>query len=107
MIGNAIRFTPDGGCVSITGVDDGDWTLVTISDTGIGITPEDLPHIFKEFWQVEKSKGMGLGLAIVANIIHKHGGVVWASSEAGRGSTFAFKLPKNVPHRPDELDGPE
>ncbi len=107
MIGNAIRFTPDGGSVSITGVDGGDWTLVTISDTGIGITPEDLPHVFKEFWQVEKSKGMGLGLAIVANIIHKHGGIVWASSEAGRGSTFAFKMPKKVPHRPDELDGPE
>ncbi len=106
LIGNAIRFTPDGGSVSITGVDGGDWIRVAVSDTGIGITPEDLPHVFEEFWQVEKSKGMGLGLAIVANIIHRHGGVVWASSEAGCGSTFAFKMPKEVPRRPDELDGP-
>lgn len=96
LIGNAIRFTPNGGRVSITGVDGGDWIQVAISDTGIGITPDDLPHVFEEFWQVEKSKGMGLGLAIVANIIHRHGGVVWASSEVGGGSTFAFKLPKEV-----------
>ncbi len=107
LIGNAIRFTPDGGSVSITGVDGGDWIQIAVSDTGIGITPEDLPHVFEEFWQVEKSKGMGLGLAIVANIIHRHGGIVWASSEVGGGSTFAFKLPKNVPCHPDESDGLE
>jgi PAS domain S-box-containing protein len=107
LIGNAIRFTQDGGRVSITGVDCGDWIRVNVSDTGIGITPDDLPHVFEEFWQVEKSKGMGLGLAIVANIIHQHGGVVWASSDAGGGSTFAFKLPKEVSYHPDELDGSE
>ncbi len=104
LLNNAIKFTPDRGSVSITGVVDGDWIRIAISDTGIGIAPEDLPHVFEKFWQVEKSKGMGLGLAIVANIIHKHGGAVRASSEAGAGSTFAFKLPKRVPHRPDGAD---
>ncbi|MEA1905801.1 MAG: ATP-binding protein [Euryarchaeota archaeon] len=107
LIGNAIRFTQDEGSVSITGVDGGDWIQVAIRDTGIGITPEDLPHVFEEFWQVEKSKGMGLGLAIVANIIHRHGGIVWASSEVGGGSTFTFKLPKEGSYHPDESDDPE
>ncbi|RZN42769.1 MAG: HAMP domain-containing protein [Methanosarcinales archaeon] len=107
LIGNAIRFTQERGSVSITGVDGGDWIQVAVSDTGIGIIPEDLPHVFEEFWQVEKSKGMGLGLAIVANIIHRHGGVVWASSAVGGGSIFAFKLPKKVSYRLDESGDPE
>jgi two-component system phosphate regulon sensor histidine kinase PhoR len=107
LLNNAIKFTPDRGSISITGVDAGDWVRIAVSDTGIGIAHEDLPQIFGEFWQVEKSKGMGLGLAIVANIIRKHGGMIWASSEAGAGSTFAFKLPKRVPHRPEGSDGSE
>jgi two-component system phosphate regulon sensor histidine kinase PhoR len=104
LLNNAIKFTPDRGSISITGVYDDDWVRIAVRDTGIGIAPEDMPHIFEEFWQVEKSKGMGLGLAITANIIRRHGGMVWASSEAGAGSTFAFKLPKRVPHRQDGSD---
>ncbi|MEA1943782.1 MAG: ATP-binding protein [Euryarchaeota archaeon] len=94
LLSNAIKFTPAGGSVSATAVDCEDCVRVRVSDTGIGIAPGDLAHIFDEFWQVEKSRGTGLGLAIVADIVREHGGAIWAESEVGAGSTFGFKLPK-------------
>jgi len=97
LLGNAIKFTPVGGSVSVTAVDHETCVRVRVSDTGIGIAPDDLAHIFKEFWQVDKGKGTGLGLTIAANIIREHGGSVWATSEEGVGSTFGFGLPKTVP----------
>ncbi|RLG31005.1 hypothetical protein DRO03_02585 [Methanosarcinales archaeon] len=96
LLSNAIKFTPVGGSVSVTTVDHGTCVRVRVSDTGIGIAPEDLLHIFEEFWQVDKSKGTGLGLAIAANIVREHGGAIWATSEIGEGSTFGFRLPKTV-----------
>jgi PAS domain S-box-containing protein len=96
LLGNAIKFTSVGGSVSVTAVDHETCVRVKVSDTGIGIAPEDLLHIFEEFWQVDKSKGTGLGLAIAANIVREHGGAIWATSEMGEGSTFGFRLPKTV-----------
>ncbi|MEA3324242.1 MAG: ATP-binding protein [Euryarchaeota archaeon] len=97
LLGNAIKFTPVDGSVSVTTIDHGTCIKVSVSDTGIGIAPDDLAHIFEELWQVDKSKGTGLGLAIAANIVREHGGAIWATSEMGEGSTFGFRLPKTVP----------
>ena len=97
LLGNAIKFTPVGGSVSVTAVDHETCVRAQVSDTGIGIAPDDLAHIFEEFWQVDKGKGTGLGLMIAANIVREHGGAVWATSKEGVGSTFGFRLPKAVP----------
>jgi len=97
LLGNAIKFTPVGGSVPVTAVDHETCVRVKVSDTGIGIAPDDLPHIFEEFWQVDKSKGTGLGLAIAANIVREHGGAIWATSKEGVGSTFGFRLLKKAP----------
>jgi PAS domain S-box-containing protein len=96
LLGNAIKFTPIGGSLSVTAVDHGTCVRGSVSDTGIGIDPDDLAHIFEEFWQVDKGKGTGLGLTITANIVREHGGAVWATSKEGVGSTFGFRLPKKV-----------
>ncbi|MCL4294377.1 MAG: cell wall metabolism sensor histidine kinase WalK [Anaerolineae bacterium] len=112
LIGNALQYTPDGGTVTITGPwphatkrwPDGrqvsaSQVIFTISDTGIGIPPEHLPHLFSRFYRVDKSRsrvggGSGIGLTIVKHLIEAHGGQVWAESRgAGRGSTFGFSLP--------------
>ena len=96
LLGNAIKFTPVGGSVSVTAVDHETCVRVRVTDTGIGIAHDDLAHIFEDFWQVDKSKGTGLGLAIAASIVREHGGAVWATSKEGLGSTFGFRLPKKV-----------
>ncbi|HDJ38774.1 MAG TPA: sensor histidine kinase [Methanosarcinales archaeon] len=96
LVNNAIKFTPKGGTVSISLVEYDDCVRIYVRDTGIGISPDDLAHIFEEFWQVEKSKGTGLGLMISANIVREHGGAIWATSNVGAGSTFGFMLPKAV-----------
>ncbi|MEA3282581.1 MAG: ATP-binding protein, partial [Euryarchaeota archaeon] len=96
LLGNAIKFAPFDGSVSVTVVDHETCARVEVSDTGIGIAPDDLAHTFEEFWQADKSKGTGLGLAIAANIVRDHGGAIWATSEMGEGSTFGFRLPKTV-----------
>jgi two-component system phosphate regulon sensor histidine kinase PhoR len=98
ILQNAIKFTPPGGKVKVhTGVEGGE-VVVSISDTGIGIGPEDLPHIFERFYKADKARnsaGTGLGLAIARHIIQVHGGRIWVESEPGKGSTFIFTLPLN------------
>jgi len=96
LLGNAIKFTPVGGSVSVTAVDHETCVRVSVTDTGIGIAHDDLAHIFEDFWQVDKGKGAGLGLAIAASIVREHGGAVWATSKVGLGSTFGFRLPKKA-----------
>ncbi len=99
LLGNAIKFSPGGGKVTIRVRDAGDVLEASISDTGIGIPEGELEKIFERFYQVDGSTtrrfgGTGLGLAIVKRIVEAHGGRVWAESELGRGSTFFFTLPK-------------
>lgn len=96
LLSNAIKFTLEGGSVSVTATEqvDRDYVMILVSDTGLGIAPDDLEHIFEEFWQVEKGKGTGLGLMITADIVREHGGAIWATSEVGSGSTFWVKLPR-------------
>ena len=99
LINNAIKFSPNGGTVTIRLRDVGEYIQAEVEDTGIGIPEDKLDKIFERFYQVDSSSrrqfgGMGLGLAIVKNIVEAHGGKIWARSQLGRGSTFYFVIPK-------------
>ncbi|HEX6006716.1 MAG TPA: ATP-binding protein [Burkholderiales bacterium] len=97
LVGNAVKFTPAGGAVTISAKAREDDVVLTVSDTGAGIAPEDLRHVFDRYWQAKARRrgrqGIGLGLVIVKGIVEAHGGRVWAESELGKGSRFSFSLP--------------
>jgi signal transduction histidine kinase len=98
VIANAIKFTPPEGRIDVTATHEGNMVTVRIADTGIGIPPEQLPHIFDRFYQVDGSatrrhQGLGLGLALVRELITRHGGDVAVSSDSGRGTTFVLRFP--------------
>ena len=95
LVSNALKFTPEGGRVRVFLETRAEGLLVTVRDTGVGISAEALPHIFERYWQVAGGKraGAGLGLSIAQGIVAAHGGNLWASSEPGAGSTFGFTLP--------------
>jgi signal transduction histidine kinase len=94
LLGNAIKFTPPGGRISVDGRLDGDQLIFTVVDTGPGIPEENLPFIFDRFWQAAQTarQGAGLGLAIAQGIVEAHGGKIWVTSEVGVGTTFYFSL---------------
>lgn len=99
LIDNAIKYTPEGGSVTIRGHDLGDAVRVEVIDTGIGIPQEHLPRLFERFYRVDKARsrslgGTGLGLSIVKHIVESHGGTVGVESELGQGTTVHFLLPK-------------
>jgi two-component system sensor histidine kinase VicK len=97
LIANALRYTPAGGKIRVTGQLNGGDQIVTVlvSDTGSGIPPETLPHIFDRFYKSGSSRGTGLGLAIAKNLIIAHGGEISAQSEGlpNHGTTICFTLP--------------
>ncbi|NTU70118.1 GAF domain-containing protein, partial [bacterium] len=101
IIGNAIKFTHKGGITVSVGLKDKDTVLVTIADTGEGIPKDDIPNLFKKFYQAQSASsilskdkgGTGLGLYITKNIIDIHGGKIWIESRVRRGTTFYFTLP--------------
>jgi signal transduction histidine kinase/HAMP domain-containing protein len=97
LLSNAIKFTPDGGRVEVAAARDSEAVEVSVSDTGVGIAPEDLEAVFEEFRQVgasaAKQEGTGLGLALTRKFIELHGGKIWVTSQVGAGSTFTFTLP--------------
>jgi signal transduction histidine kinase len=94
LIGNAIKFTPEGGTVTLHAQPRDGTLSVTIADTGRGIAPDDLAHIFDRYWRPKRSdvEGTGLGLYIARGIVEAHGGRVWAESST-QGATFVFTLP--------------
>lgn len=95
LIGNAHKFTPEGGLVALrVGTADG-FAQFTVSDTGPGLSAQDLPHVFDRFWQARRVRrgGVGLGLPITKGIVQAHGGRIWAESSAGVGTTFHFTIP--------------
>jgi len=99
LVGNAVKFSPHGGHITIRLQDAGDMVQASVSDTGIGIPPNQFDRIFERFYQVDGSAtrkfgGAGLGLAIVKRIVEAHNGRIWVQSEVGQGSTFSFTLPK-------------
>jgi signal transduction histidine kinase len=100
LLSNALKFTPEGGRIDVRAdVRDG-LTEISVTDTGVGIAPEDLEAVFEEFRQVgstaKKVEGTGLGLAISRKFIELHGGRIWVTSQVGMGSTFAFTLPPAI-----------
>ncbi|RKH16158.1 PAS domain-containing sensor histidine kinase, partial [Corallococcus sp. CA047B] len=99
LIGNALKFTPEGGSITLCVEAEGDQVRFSVRDTGSGIPPEDLPHLFKPFWQAHarRKEGAGLGLAIVKGLVEAHGGELSVQSLPGAGSTFSFTLPSQVP----------
>ena len=99
LVENAIKYTKEGGAIWVNVRGDGDHVLVNITDTGIGISPDDLSHIFQKFYRVDNSQtreigGTGLGLYIVKMRAEAMGGKVWAESSFGEGSTFYVSLPR-------------
>lgn len=98
LLSNAIRYTPQGGRVSVETLTDGDGAHLDVSDTGIGISPEELPRIFEEFFRGEVAKqavphGTGLGMAIIKRVVDLHGGTIKVESPTGQGTTFRVTLP--------------
>jgi PAS domain S-box-containing protein len=95
LIGNAIKFSAPGGTVTLRVEPRGDELWFVVADTGPGIAPDDLPHVFDRFWQVRQTAhlGTGLGLAIAKGVVEAHGGRIGADSELGAGSRFWFTLP--------------
>jgi len=95
VVGNAIKFTPPKGNVRLQVSRDGDHVVVQVADTGPGIPPADIPHLFDNFWQARANdhRGVGLGLAIAKGVVEAHGGSIWCESTVGAGSKFFFTLP--------------
>ena len=98
LVDNAVRFTPDGGSVTVRAVAERGSVHVSVADTGSGIAPEHLPRLFERFYRVDHARGRGeggtgIGLAIARSAVEAHGGTISATSEPGRGSVFRFDLP--------------
>jgi signal transduction histidine kinase len=96
LLGDAIKFTPKGGTITMSsGVENG-WVYVAVKDTGMGIPKDEIPMLFTEFRRLKgsaKVEGTGLGLFIVKTIVEAHGGTVSAESQEGKGSTFTVRFP--------------
>jgi len=100
LVGNAIKFTPEKGTITIRVRHDPQAATIEVSDTGIGVSQEDLNKLFDEFYRVDNAinqnvKGTGLGLSLVKKIVDAHKGKIWVTSELNRGTTFHFTLPFN------------
>jgi signal transduction histidine kinase len=94
---NALRHTSSGGSVTVTAVAIGGAVEIAVADTGEGIDPNDLPHIFERFWRGDPARlrngGTGLGLSVAKSLVETQGGRIWAESQPGQGSVFRFTLP--------------
>jgi signal transduction histidine kinase len=104
LVTNAIKYTPHGGTVALSLTEDADSIVFAVRDSGIGIAPGDLPHIFERFWRADPARsrtgdrpGTGLGLAITKWIAEAHGGSITVQSRPGRGTVFVVRLPKGEP----------
>lgn len=94
LITNALRYTPDGGSIHVSGSVVDACVVLSIRDTGSGIAPDDLPYVFDRFYKTSDSRGSGLGLAIAKNLVEAHGGEIKVESEVGQGTQIHVMLPK-------------
>jgi heavy metal sensor kinase len=102
LLDNAIKFTPEGGAVGIRVSRDGAMARIEVRDTGVGMSRDQLPHVFERFYRADPSRsssteGVGLGLSLAKWIVDRHGGTIDATSEPGHGSTFTVRLPADTP----------
>jgi two-component system NtrC family sensor kinase len=100
LVGNAVKYTPPGGRITVNASEGDDHIIIRVADDGLGIPIADQPYVFDKFFRVDLPEtrdipGTGLGLAIVKSVVERHGGRVWVESEPGVGSTFTILLPKN------------
>jgi len=98
LLSNAIKYTPQGGKIQVMLKAEGLYLMLRVTDNGIGVPPEEQPHIFDKFYRVQSAAtadigGTGLGLSIVKSVVERHGGRVWVESAPGQGSTFIVLLP--------------
>ena len=98
LLSNAVKFTPEGGRISLKAGQRDGAVEISVTDTGVGIAPEDQATIFEEFRQVgsdatRKQEGTGLGLTLAKKFVELHGGRIWVESKLGTGATFTFTLP--------------
>ena len=98
LVNNAVKYSPDGGTVTLSSRAEGEFALVSVTDTGVGIPPDEIGHVFERFRRVRSGAaqsipGTGLGLTIVKQIVEMHGGKIWVESAVGHGSAFHFTLP--------------
>jgi signal transduction histidine kinase len=101
LIGNAIKFTKAGGCITVSATSRDHEVIFRVADTGSGIAPENLPRVFDRFWQATSTdrQGAGLGLPITKGIVEAHGGRIWVESTPSRGTTFSFTIPEATPEQ--------
>jgi len=94
LLGNAIKFTPEGGTITVRAERRNDGLAIAVADTGPGIAADHLPHVFERYWKAQSTTqaGSGLGLYIASGIVEAHGGKIWAESSAA-GARFTFVLP--------------
>ena len=109
LVGNAIKYTPEGGHVWVRISPEDGRVITSVQDTGYGISKRDQKQLFQKFYRVRSEEtahieGTGLGLAIARSIVERHGGRIWVESELGKGSTFSFSLP--LPLQEEEQDQP-
>jgi len=103
LIGNAMKFSPNGGAIRLRLEEHEEYVDVTVTDEGIGVPPDKLNRIFERFYQIDGSArrrfgGAGIGLAIVKRIVDAHHGEIWVESEPSKGSRFTFRLPRRAAH---------
>ena len=107
LLGNAVKYSPEGGCVRLQISAGGDSATVVVQDQGLGIPVEDLPHVFEPFRRggnvVGRITGIGIGLASAQRIVERHGGTLTVESTPGQGSTFTIRLPLSAD---ESLQGP-
>jgi signal transduction histidine kinase/uncharacterized protein (DUF302 family) len=106
LLSNAVKFTPAPGTITVSVKDSPEQLTVSVEDTGIGMRPEDLPKLFREFEQIDGSytrryQGTGLGLALCRRFVEMHGGRIWAESQFGKGSIFTFTIPREPRPAPE------
>lgn len=95
LIGNAIKFSREGGTITVRVRSVSHEVVFSVADEGIGIAPAQIPHVFDPYWQVKATRqsGIGLGLSVVQGLVRAHHGHIWVESTVGQGSTFYFALP--------------
>ncbi|GAC1655625.1 MAG: hypothetical protein NVS4B3_20490 [Gemmatimonadaceae bacterium] len=102
LLGNAMKFTPPGGRVTVSATPAEEGVRISVADTGPGIDPDDVPHLFDRYWQARRTdrRGVGLGLSIAKGIVEAHGGTIAVTTAPGEGSTFSFVLRPSVDGEP-------